>query len=91
MDEDWCKEIERRFFEDKKSNEDFPTIHGVTLSESYLYKRTKPKNIHLRMGPEEFYNRNRLKLINRETLFEMRVKSLDWMLVIIKVLFEEEQ
>lgn len=32
------------------------------------------------MGPEEFYNRNRLKLINRETLFEMRVKSLDWML-----------
>lgn len=32
------------------------------------------------MGPEEFYNRNRLRLINRETLFEMRVKSLDWML-----------
>ena len=30
------------------------------------------------MGPEEFFHRNRL--INKDTLFEMRVKSLDWML-----------
>jgi len=30
------------------------------------------------MGPEEFFHRNRL--INENELFEMRVKSLDWML-----------
>lgn len=50
MDEDWCKEIERRFFEDKKSNEDFPTVHGVTLAESYLYKRTKHKKYSFKNG-----------------------------------------
>lgn len=50
MDEDWCKEIERRFFEDKKSNEDLPTIHGVTLSESYLYKTTKHKKYSFKNG-----------------------------------------
>ena len=50
MDEKWCKEIERRFREDKKSNESFPTIHGVTLSESYLYKRTKHTNISIGYG-----------------------------------------
>ena len=31
------------------------------------------------MSPEEFYRVNKLKL-NKEVLFEMRVKSLDWML-----------
>lgn len=30
------------------------------------------------MGPEEFFHRS--KLINQNDLFEMRVKSLDWML-----------
>jgi len=33
------------------------------------------------MTPEEFYHFNKLKkLSSKETLFEMRVKSLDWML-----------
>jgi len=31
------------------------------------------------MNPEEFYNINKMRL-NKEVLFEMRVKSLDWML-----------
>ena len=31
------------------------------------------------MSPEEFYNINKMRL-NKEVLFEMRVKSLDWML-----------
>lgn len=30
------------------------------------------------MGPEEFFHRSRL--INEQELFEMRVRSLDWML-----------
>ena len=30
------------------------------------------------MGPEEFFHRNRI--INQNELFEMRVRSLDWML-----------
>lgn len=30
------------------------------------------------MGPEEFFHRNRL--IDRSELFEMRVRSLEWML-----------
>jgi len=30
------------------------------------------------MGPEEFFHRNRL--INENELFEMRVRSLEWML-----------
>lgn len=50
MDEDWCKEIERRFREDKKSDEDFGTVHGVTLSESYLYKRIKHTHISIENG-----------------------------------------
>lgn len=32
------------------------------------------------MTPEEYYYRNKLKEFNEEALFEMRVKSLEWML-----------
>lgn len=32
------------------------------------------------MTPEEYYYRNKLKGFNEEALFEMRVKSLEWML-----------
>jgi len=31
------------------------------------------------MSPEEFYKINKMRL-NKEVLFEMRVKSLEWML-----------
>lgn len=30
------------------------------------------------MGPEEFFHRNRL--VNKKELFEMRVRSLEWMM-----------
>ena len=36
--------------EDKKSKEESETLHGVTLSESYLYKRTKHTNISIKNG-----------------------------------------
>ena len=32
------------------------------------------------MTPEEYYYQNKLKKYTQNTLFEMRVKSLDWML-----------
>ena len=32
------------------------------------------------MTPEEYYYRNKLKKYSQQSLFEMRVKSLEWML-----------
>ena len=43
-------------------------------------KRTPRKNTKILITPEEYYYRNKLKGFNEEALFEMRVKSLEWML-----------